>query len=158
MKGEKEDFFRGNFTFLLVRMPLTFDLGSEGEIKAVGLWTVLCVASPLIDESTPQTSLGQSLWCDESTARARTQKNQPSACVMDLRFSPSCFPWRGNVQDMYLCSRVCVCVCLCVWGGVRATMCNLTCVCVCVCVCVFMKLHITAQSGPVILVILCHSH
>ena len=27
---------------------------------------------------------------------------------------------------------------------------------VCVCVCVFIKLHITAQSGPVILVILCH--
>ena len=25
------------------------------------------------------------------------------------------------------------------------------------CVCVFIKLHITAQSGPVILVILCHS-
>ena len=35
------------------------------------------------------------------------------------------------------------------------------CVCVCVvipyvCVCVFIKLHTTAQSGPVILVILCH--
>ena len=29
--------------------------------------------------------------------------------------------------------------------------------CVCVCVCVFIELHITAQSGPVILVILCHS-
>ena len=26
------------------------------------------------------------------------------------------------------------------------------------CVCVFIKLHITTQSGPVILVILCHSH
>ena len=26
------------------------------------------------------------------------------------------------------------------------------------CVCVFIKLHITAQSGPVILAILCHSH
>ena len=25
------------------------------------------------------------------------------------------------------------------------------------CVCVFIKLHIAAQSGPVILVILCHS-
>ena len=35
-----------------------------------------------------------------------------------------------------------------------------TCVCVCVCLCVsvFIKLHITAQSDPVILVILCHSH
>ena len=30
--------------------------------------------------------------------------------------------------------------------------------CVCVCVYVLIKLHITAQSGPVILVILCHSH
>ena len=31
--------------------------------------------------------------------------------------------------------------------------------CVCVwCVFVFIKLHITAQSGPVILVILCQSH
>ena len=30
-------------------------------------------------------------------------------------------------------------------------------VCVCVCMCVFIKLHITAQSRPVILVILCHS-
>ena len=29
--------------------------------------------------------------------------------------------------------------------------------CVCVCVCVFINLHITAQSGPVIRVILCHS-
>ena len=29
---------------------------------------------------------------------------------------------------------------------------------VCVCVFVFIKLHITAQSGLVILVILCHSH
>ena len=28
---------------------------------------------------------------------------------------------------------------------------------VCVCVCVFIKLHMTAQSGLVILVILCHS-
>ena len=28
----------------------------------------------------------------------------------------------------------------------------------CVCVCVFIKLHITAQSGPVIRVILYHSH
>ena len=32
------------------------------------------------------------------------------------------------------------------------------CMCVCVCVCVFIKLHIATQSGPVILVILCHSH
>ena len=31
-------------------------------------------------------------------------------------------------------------------------------VCVRVCVCVFIKLRITDQSGPVILVILCHSH
>ena len=31
-------------------------------------------------------------------------------------------------------------------------------VCMYVCVYVFIKLHITTQSGPVILVILCHSH
>ena len=37
-----------------------------------------------------------------------------------------------------------ICMCLCV------------CVCVCVCICVLIKLRITAQSGPVILVILCH--
>ena len=35
---------------------------------------------------------------------------------------------------------------------------DLVCVCVCVCVFVFIKLHITAQSDPVILVILCYSH
>ena len=29
---------------------------------------------------------------------------------------------------------------------------------VCMYVCIFIKLHITAQSDPVILVILCHSH
>ena len=36
--------------------------------------------------------------------------------------------------------------------------CVCMCVCVCVCVRVFIKLHITAQSGPIILVILYHSH
>ena len=30
--------------------------------------------------------------------------------------------------------------------------------CVCVCVCVFIDLNMTAKSGPVILVSLCHSH
>ena len=30
-------------------------------------------------------------------------------------------------------------------------------ICMYVCVCVFMKFHITAQSGPLILVTLCHS-
>ena len=42
--------------------------------------------------------------------------------------------------------------------GVPYRSCALDSVEVCVCVRVFMKLHITAQSGPVILVILCHSH
>ena len=37
-------------------------------------------------------------------------------------------------------------------------MCNSTTVYVYVCMYVFIKLHITTQSGPVILVILCHSH
>ena len=32
------------------------------------------------------------------------------------------------------------------------------CMYVCMYVCVFIKLHMIAQSGPVILVILCHSH
>ena len=32
------------------------------------------------------------------------------------------------------------------------------CMYVCMYVCIFIKLNITAQSGPVILVILCHSH
>ena len=45
---------------------------------------------------------------------------------------------------MILVTEMCVCVCVCV--------------CICVCVCVFIKLHTTTQSGPVILVILCHSH
>ena len=31
-------------------------------------------------------------------------------------------------------------------------------VCMYVCMYVFIKLHITTQSGPVMLVILCHSH
>ena len=31
-------------------------------------------------------------------------------------------------------------------------------VCMCICVCVFIKLHITAPSGPVTIVILCHLH
>ena len=39
------------------------------------------------------------------------------------------------------------------------TACKGQCMCVlCVCMCVFVKFHITTQSGPVILVILCHSH
>ena len=32
------------------------------------------------------------------------------------------------------------------------------CVCVCVCVCVFIKLHITAQPGPVKLIFQCYSN
>ena len=42
-----------------------------------------------------------------------------------------------------------------------ATRSHLTTICVfffSLCVCVFIKLHITAQSGAVILAILCHSH
>ena len=46
-------------------------------------------------------------------------------------------------------------VCVCVFIKLHIVC---VCVCVCVCACVFIKLHITAQSGPVILVILCHSH
>ena len=53
---------------------------------------------------------------------------------------------------MILITKVCVHVCVCVCVFIKLHM------CVCVCVCVFIKLHITARSGPVILVILCHSH
>ena len=31
-------------------------------------------------------------------------------------------------------------------------------VCLCLCLCIFIELNITVQSGPLILVILCHSH
>ena len=56
-----------------------------------------------------------------------------------------------------------VCVCVCVFIKLHITTQSgpvilvILCVCVRVCVCVFIKLHITAQSGLVILVILCHS-
>ena len=40
-----------------------------------------------------------------------------------------------------------------VWSSIIVCARNL-----CTCVCVFIKLHTTAQSGLVILVILCHSH
>ena len=44
------------------------------------------------------------------------------------------------------------------WGSDNSASSPILCVCARVCVYVFIKLHITAQSGPVILVILCHSH
>ena len=52
----------------------------------------------------------------------------------------SAFPWLVNDRAALRLRRI-WCVCVCVY-----------------CVCrVFIKLHITAQSGPVILVIICHS-
>ena len=58
-------------------------------------------------------------------------------------------------------ARQSVCVCMCVLMKLHITAqsgpVTLVIRCVCVCVCVFIKLHITTQSGPVILVILCHS-
>ena len=59
---------------------------------------------------------------------------------------------------MYVCVHVCMCVCVCVCVYLCVCMCVYMCVYVCVCVYIFIKLYITAQSGPVILVILCHSH
>ena len=61
---------------------------------------------------------------------------------------------------------MCVCVSVCVFIKLHITAQSGLVIlvilchsrCVCVCVCVFIKLHITTQSGPVILVILCHSH
>ena len=44
------------------------------------------------------------------------------------------------------------------WVGSQVCVCLRLCVCVWLCVCVFIILHITAESGSVILVILCHSH
>ena len=54
------------------------------------------------------------------------------------------------------------------WGPIRTQQtqcssygrmwCSVTMKLYIMCVCVFIKLHITAQSGPVILVIICHSH
>ena len=62
---------------------------------------------------------------------------------------------QGEISGTYyenLCldatNGMCVCTCVCVYLYV--------CLCLCICVCVFIKLRITAQSGPVILVILCH--
>ena len=46
----------------------------------------------------------------------------------------------------------------CIMGGCNTFVRNPLKACVCVGVCVFIKLHITTQSGPVILVILRHSH
>ena len=59
-----------------------------------------------------------------------------------------------------LCVFVCVFIKLHITAqsGPVILVCECVYVCACVCVCVFIKLHITAQSGPVILVILCHSH
>ena len=50
-------------------------------------------------------------------------------------------PEKGGINDN-LC--VCVCVCMCIFIKLHS-------------VCVFIESHITAQSGPVILVILFHS-
>ena len=41
---------------------------------------------------------------------------------------------------------------------IEVQVCVCVCVSVCECMCVFIKLHITAQSGPDILAIRCHSH
>ena len=81
------------------------------------------------------------------------------------RFDPPIRVYVCMYVRMYVCLYVCMYVCMYV------------CVYVCVCVLcflpihsghqvrwtyqpghVFIKLHITTQSGPVILVILCHSH
>ena len=53
---------------------------------------------------------------------------------------------------MYVCMYVGMYICL--YVGMFVCMY----VCMYVCMSVFIKLHITTQSGPVILVILCHSH
>ena len=52
-------------------------------------------------------------------------------------------------------TRVCMYVCMYVFIKLHITTQSGP---VYVCMYVFIKLHITTQSGPVILVILCHSH
>ena len=59
---------------------------------------------------------------------------------MSFKLNHLVFPKRLNYDNREISSK-----------GIYVFLCE-------VCVCVFIKLHITAQSGPVILVILCHSH
>ena len=71
-----------------------------------------------------------------------------------------CVWWPGIIKINVSVQFVCVCVFIKLHITTQSGPVILVILChsVCVCVCVFIKLHITAQSGPVILVILCHSH
>ena len=75
---------------------------------------------------------------DQILTRERGKGNVHFPCSPDHEQN-----WQPYPVDPYSCYR---------WWPYMGSM--------CVCVCVFIKLHITAQSGPVILliVILCHSH
>ena len=66
---------------------------------------------------------------------------------------------RGGINDTYYENYVCMYVCMyvCIFIKLDITA-QSGLVCMYVCMYVFIKLHITTQSGPVILVILCHSH
>ena len=66
---------------------------------------------------------------------------------------------------MHVCMYVCMCVCMyvCMYVNIYLCMCLFLHVFMPVCyirinACIFLRLHITAHSGPVILVILCHSN
>ena len=50
----------------------------------------------------------------------------------------------------YVCMNVCMYVCMHVYMYVYMYVCIYVCMVVCLCMYVFIKLHITAQSGPVI--------
>ena len=58
---------------------------------------------------------------------------------------------------MYVCMYVFIKLHITTQSG-PVILCLYVCMYVCMCVCNIIKLHITAQSGPVILVILCHSN
>ena len=60
------------------------------------------------------------------------------------------------ICGMYVCIYVCMNVCMYI-VCILTNVCVYVCMYVCMYVCKFIKLRITAQSGPAILVILCHS-
>ena len=86
---------------------------------------------------------------DQILRRERGQGNIHFSCSAD-----HVQDWQPYPLDPYPCN-MCDNTLATVY---KMTIHTLVILCHSVCVCVFIELHITAQSGPVILVILCHSH
>ena len=59
--------------------------------------------------------------------------------------------------SMYVCMYVCMYICMYVCMYIFMYVCMYVCMYACMYVCMFIKLHIIAQSDPVILVICCNS-